>query len=79
MPAGLDGDYDVVIIHDPQPIGIRGNTSGLESAKWIWRCHIDLSDPNPQVLEYLRPMMAGYDATSSIRPRTPPPGRSRTR
>jgi trehalose synthase len=60
--GGLDGDYDMVIIHDPQPIGIRGNTSGLDTAKWIWRCHIDLSDPNPQVLEYLRPMMAGYDA-----------------
>ena len=60
--GGLDGDYDVVIIHDPQPIGIRGNTSGLDTAKWIWRCHIDLSDPNPQALEYLRPMMAGYDA-----------------
>ena len=60
--GGLDGDYDVVIIHDPQPIGIRGNTSGLDAAKWIWRCHIDLSDPNPQVLEYLRPMLAGYDA-----------------
>jgi trehalose synthase len=60
--GGLDGDYDIVIIHDPQPIGIRGNTSGLESAKWIWRCHIDLSNPNPQVLDYLRPMIAGYDA-----------------
>jgi trehalose synthase len=61
--GGLDGDYDVVVIHDPQPIGIRGNTPDLDTAKWIWRCHIDLSNPNPEVLEYLRPMMAGYDMT----------------
>jgi len=61
--GGLDGDYDVVIIHDPQPIGLRGNTPGLDAAKWVWRCHIDLSDPNPEVLEYLRPMMSGYDMT----------------
>jgi trehalose synthase len=72
--GGLDGDYDVVIIHDPQPIGIRGNTSGLDSAKWIWRCHIDLSDPNPQVLEYLRPMIAGYDATVFHMPQYVPHG-----
>lgn len=61
--GGLDGDYDVVIIHDPQPIGIRGNAPALTGARWVWRCHIDLSDPNPQVLDYLRPMMAGYDLT----------------
>ena len=72
--GGLDGDYDVVIIHDPQPIGIRGNTSGLDTATWIWRCHIDLSDPNPQVLEYLRPMMAGYDATVFHMPQYVPQG-----
>lgn len=72
--GGLDGDYDVVIIHDPQPIGIRGNTAGLDSAKWIWRCHIDMSDPNPQVLEYLRPMMAGYDATVFHMPQYVPHG-----
>jgi trehalose synthase len=72
--GGLDGDYDVVIIHDPQPIGIRGNTSGLDTATWIWRCHIDLSDPNPQVLEYLRPMMAGYDATVFHMPEYVPQG-----
>jgi trehalose synthase len=61
--GGLDGEYDVMIIHDPQPAGIRGNTPQLESAKWIWRCHIDLSTPNPGVIDFLRPMLAGYDLT----------------
>jgi trehalose synthase len=61
--GGLDGEYDVMIIHDPQPAGIRGNTPQLESAKWVWRCHIDLSTPNPGVIDFLRPMLAGYDLT----------------
>jgi trehalose synthase len=61
--GGLTGDYDVVIVHDPQPIGLRGNVPSLDGAKWIWRCHIDLSTPDPQVLEFLLPMMAGYDLT----------------
>ncbi|MGB9234783.1 MAG: hypothetical protein WCC04_10240, partial [Terriglobales bacterium] len=39
---------DMVVIHDPQPAGlIRAKQAG--SSKWVWRCHIDLSNPNPQV------------------------------
>lgn len=59
--GGLDGDYDVMIIHDPQPAGIRQYSPRNESAKWVWRCHIDLSAPNPEVLEFLRPMIAAHD------------------
>jgi trehalose synthase len=29
----------------------------------VWRCHIDLSTPNPGVIDFLRPMLAGYDLT----------------
>ena len=59
--GGLDGDYDVMIIHDPQPAGIRQYSPRNESAKWVWRCHIDLSAPNPEVLEFLRPMINAHD------------------
>jgi trehalose synthase len=31
-------------------------------AHWVWRCHIDLSNPNPGVWEFLRPFVAQYDA-----------------
>jgi trehalose synthase len=54
-------DYDLFFIHDPQPAGIleyRGKGSG----KWIWRCHIDTSQPNPNVWEFLRPFLRQYDA-----------------
>ena len=30
--------------------------------RWIWRCHIDLSTPNEQVLDFLLPSLARYDA-----------------
>ena len=52
---------DLVVIHDPQPAGLiasKQNTRG----KWIWRCHIDLSNPHPDVWGFLRPMVAQYDA-----------------
>ncbi len=33
------------------------------STKWIWRCHIDLTDANPQVFEFFRPFVEQYDAS----------------
>jgi trehalose synthase len=58
----VDNDWDVVIVHDPQPAGIRRHVP--EKAKaWMWRCHIDLSDPNPEVLERLVPLIQEYDAS----------------
>jgi trehalose synthase len=59
---GLDSDWDVIIVHDPQPAGLRANA--LEHGKrWIWRCHIDLSAPNPSTLGRLLPLISEYDAT----------------
>jgi trehalose synthase len=58
----LDGDWDVIIIHDPQPAGMRMNA--VDRAKhWIWRCHIDLSTPNPDTIARLEPLIRDYDAT----------------
>jgi trehalose synthase len=59
---GLDSDWDVIIVHDPQPAGLRENA--LERAgKWIWRCHIDLSTPNPSTIARLLPLIREYDAS----------------
>ncbi len=54
-------DYDFVIIHDPQPAAVIEHFEG-SSARWIWRCHIDLSTPNPDVLAVLLPSIGRYDA-----------------
>jgi trehalose synthase len=59
---GLDGDWDAIVVHDPQPVGLR-HWAGQNGRKWIWRCHIDLSVPNPDSIGELQPMISEYDAT----------------
>jgi trehalose synthase len=57
----LEDDYDFVIVHDPQPVGMIEHLNG-SSTRWIWRCHIDLSEPNREVLAFLLPWLGRYDA-----------------
>jgi trehalose synthase len=57
---GLDDDWDVIIVHDPQPAGLRANATERSKA-WIWRCHIDLSTPNEETLARLLPLIRDYD------------------
>ncbi len=52
---------DVMFIHDPQPAGLIQKKQEL-GRKWLWRCHIDLSSPQKDVWEFLRPMVEQYDA-----------------
>jgi trehalose synthase len=59
---GLQGEWDVIIVHDPQPIGLRRGARE-KGGKWIWRCHIDLSTPNPAPIERLLPVIEEYDAS----------------
>jgi trehalose synthase len=59
---GLQGEWDTVIVHDPQPIGLRRGAEE-RGRNWIWRCHIDLSEPNPEPIARLLPMIEEYDAT----------------
>jgi trehalose synthase len=56
-------EWDVIIVHDPQPALLKYLTGGLSpETKWVWRCHPDLSTPNREVLDYLVPHIADYDA-----------------
>src|SRR3984893_2830959 len=57
----IDFSEDFVVIHDPQPAAlIRAQKESNQH--WIWRCHIDLSSPNPEVWAFLRPFVEKYDA-----------------
>jgi len=58
----LTDDYDFIVVHDPQPVGLIDHFPDSK-ARWIWRGHIDFSTPNPEVLEFLLPSIARYDAT----------------
>ena len=55
-------DDDFVVIHDPQPVAFVRSREELKN-HWIWRCHIDLSRPNPKVWNFLRPFVEKYDAS----------------
>jgi trehalose synthase len=57
----FEDDYDFVVVHDPQPVGMIESFEESR-AKWIWRVHIDLSEPNLDVLDFLLPSVARYDA-----------------
>lgn len=52
---------DLVVIHDPQPVGLV-RSKPKSHARWIWRCHIDLANPDMGVWEFLKPMVEAYDA-----------------
>jgi trehalose synthase len=40
---------------------------------WIWRCHIDSSEPDPEVWAFLRPLIQEYDAVVFTLPQFCPP------
>lgn len=67
------GRYDLIITHDPQPVAFR-HFYGRKGAKWVWRCHIDTSNPCPAVWDFLRPFVNEYDAAVFTTERFEPPG-----
>ncbi len=54
-------EEDFVIIHDPQPCPIIKHAE-KRKGKWIWRCHIDTSNPNPKAWDLIFPFLQKYDA-----------------
>ena len=54
----LDGRF--VVIHDPQPAPFI-EARQPDHGHWFWRCHIDLSRPNPGVWDFLQPWVHRYD------------------
>lgn len=55
----LNLEADSVLIHDPQPAPL---IEFRKNGHWIWRCHIDLSNPQKQVWDYLRRYCEKYNA-----------------
>jgi trehalose synthase len=56
----LTDGWDVIIVHDPQPAAVRQHVPE-KARKWVWRCHIDLSTPNPETIERVVPLVRDYD------------------
>ncbi|NHJ22837.1 MAG: glycosyltransferase [Candidatus Lokiarchaeota archaeon] len=54
-------DSDFNIIHDPQPCPMIKSAED-KIGKWIWRCHIDTANPNPQAWHMISDSLSRYDA-----------------
>ena len=52
-------NHDCVIIHDPQPLPLIHFQR--KHQPWIWRCHIDISQPNPDLWNFLKSFILRYD------------------
>lgn len=57
----LDVHHDFVIVHDFQPAALIMQYK-VKLGKWIWRCHIDLSEPNPEFMNFITPIVYQYDS-----------------
>jgi trehalose synthase len=55
----LVGGWDVCLVHDPQPAALF-TLVPEKSQGWLWRCHIDMSSPNPDTIGKLLPYIAHY-------------------
>jgi trehalose synthase len=69
----LASGSDVCIIHDPQPAALPTLVPD-KARNWVWRCHIDLSTPNPGTLSRLLPYLEPYPAAVFHMPQYVPPG-----
>jgi len=59
--AELDFDYDVFMIQDPQPMAIP-YYGGTLNKKWIWRGHLQLDNPHPKALRFIKRFLNCYNA-----------------
>ncbi|MBE3118157.1 MAG: glycosyltransferase [Acidobacteria bacterium] len=53
-------DADILFIHDPQPIALVEQKDTL-GRKWIWRCHIDFTNPKKDVWDFLKNYIERFD------------------
>lgn len=53
------GHHDLVVVHDPQPLPLVDFYR--REQPWVWRCHIDLSNPNRDMWSYLKKFILPYD------------------
>ncbi|MBN1521354.1 MAG: glycosyltransferase, partial [Candidatus Aureabacteria bacterium] len=55
----LSLESDFAVIHDPQPAAFIAKKP--RKARWLWRCHIDISRPQRKVWNFLKEYVVKYD------------------
>jgi trehalose synthase len=58
--SDLNLDSDVVFIHDPQPAPLIDFVD-RSNKKFLWRCHIDITDANLKYWKYIKNFIKKYD------------------
>lgn len=53
---------DIIFVHDPQPCALIEHFD-KNNSRWIWRCHIDASNPVTDVWNYLSKYVENYDGS----------------
>ncbi len=72
----MNFDSNVIFIHDPQPIGLVEERTHLDN-KWVWRCHIDFSEPRENVWLFLKDYIERFDGAIFSAPAFSRPLRTR--
>lgn len=57
----IDFYGDIVFVHDPQPIALVEKKERV-GGKWVWRGHVDFTNPLPPVMEFLESYINRYDS-----------------
>jgi len=55
---------DIVLVHDPQPLGVGAMLRAMLDVRLIWRCHIGIDEDSVNTAAawaFLRPYAAAYD------------------
>jgi trehalose synthase len=52
-------EADLVMVHDHQPVGL---VDYRKNGCWLWRCHLDLAQPQRRAWTFLRRYVLKYDA-----------------
>jgi trehalose synthase len=60
----LTEEFDVIVVHDPQPAAIRSFVpeAARRNTRWVFRSHLDLTDAQPEAWLALREHIKDYDA-----------------
>ena len=69
----VDSGADLLVIHDPQPLHLVQDRR--DGQRWIWRCHLDLTETNSDLWQRLSPLIDRYDGTIFSLPEYSQPAR----
>jgi trehalose synthase len=59
----LEGPYDVVVLHDPQTLGMLPTVADrFPETALVWRCHIDLTDATDAYLAFAQSFVTAVDS-----------------